>query len=214
MKKTFPPTLATCLTGLSLALLAGCNATMPAVASAQSQPLVSFTSATSTAQGGAVDAFSYSEKAGDATLGNVTFADGVTRVTGKLGGEKGSTWGGIGLIAGTAAGDKTIDISGKANLRIRLASATATTLRVRLMGADATTRGNGCYPVAVQKVTAEVTSYTIPLSAFAPEGYCGSMGRSIGTVSAALASVEVTDPTVPAKTRPVDFSVGSVELLP
>lgn len=240
MKKTFAPTtLATCLLGASLTMLVACTATTgptvapatkdaipastkaaapaaapAAVAPAAATPIVSFTSATTTAQGGSVDAFSYSEKPGDATLGNVSFTNGAVRATGKLGAEKGSTWGGIGLIAGVAAGEKTVNIAGKTNLRIKLASATASTLRVRIMSTDKATRDNGCYPVAVQKVTAELTEYSIPLSSFAPEAYCAAMGRSISAVSGAVASIEVSDPTVPSKSRNVDFTVGSVGVQP
>lgn len=236
MKNPFPPTtLATCLFGASLTMLVACTATTgptvapttkdaipastkavapAAVSPAAATPIVSFTSATTTAQGGSVDAFSYSEKPGDATLGNVTFANGAVRATGKLGAEKGSSWGGIGLIAGVAAGEKTVNIAGKTNLRIKLASATASTLRVRIMSTDKATRDNGCYPVAVQKVTAELREYSIPLATFAPEGYCAAMGRSIATVTGAVASIEVSDPSVPSKARVVDFTVGSVEVLP
>lgn len=236
MKKTIAPTLATCLTGASLTLLVACTATMPPAASptpasttaptvaapvaakaaapAAAVPIVSFSSSTSTAQGGAVDAFAYSEKPGDATLGNLSVASGAARVTGKLGAEKGSTWGGLGLIAGTAPAEKTIEMGVKGKLLIKLASATATTLRVRVIGADKTTRDNGCYPVVVQKVTPEMREYTLPLSSFAPEAYCAAMGRSIGDVVRAVAAIEVSDPTVPSKTRNVDFSVGSVELQP
>lgn len=233
MKKTIAPTIATCLTGITLTMLAACNATMPPAAStekvvgttanateaatktpAATKAIVSFNSATTTAQGGVVDPFSYSEKPGDATLGNVSVANGVARVTGKLGAEKGSAWSGVGLRAGTAAGGKTIDMAGKGNLHIKLASATASTLRVRIMGADKTTSDNGCYPVSVQKVSAELRDYTIPLSSFAPEAYCAAMGRSIGATAGAVAAIEVSDPSSPSKTRNVDFSVGSVELQP
>lgn len=231
MKKTIAP----CLLGASLTMLGACTATTaPVVAQAApdrtiSKPaaptpvvtpaaaataIVSFSSTTATAQGGAVDAFSYSEKPGDATLGNLSIASGAVRVTGKLGAEKGSTWGGIGLIAGTAAAEKTIDIAGKGSLRIKLASATASTLRVRIMGTDKATRDNGCYPVAVQKVSAELREYSIPLSSFAPEAYCAAMGRSMSAVAGAVAAIEVSDPTVPTKSRTVDFTVGSVELQP
>lgn len=235
MKKITAPTLATCLLGASLTMLGACTATTaPVVAQAApdvtiSKPaaptpvappaaavtaIVSFSSTTTTAQGGSVDAFSYSEKPGDATLGNLSVANGAARVTGKLGAEKGSTWGGIGLIAGTAAGDKSINIAGKDSLRIKLASATASTLRVRIMGTDKVTRDNGCYPVAVQKVSAELREYSIALSSFGPEAYCGAMGRSMSAVAGTVAAIEVSAPTVPTKPSTVDFTVGSVELQP
>jgi hypothetical protein len=167
-----------------------------------------------TAQGGGLYAFAYSEKPGDANLGKLSTANGVARATGTVGASSGSTWGGIGLMAGSGPAGKTVDLSAQRTLHLQLASATATQLRVRVMGNDKATRDNGCYPVVVQKVTAELRDYAIPLSAFAPEAYCAAQGRPIATIAAAVAAIEVSDPAMSAALRPVDFQVGRIELRP
>lgn len=167
-----------------------------------------------TAQGGAIAAFAYSEKPGDATLGKLSVANGVARVTGTVGARSGSTWGGIGLTAGSGPAGKTSDLSTQGSLRLQLASATATQLRVRVMGNDKATRDNGCYPVVVQNVTPELREYDIALARFAPESYCAAQGRSIAQTAPAVAAIEVTDPAISATARPVDFQVGRIELRP
>lgn len=165
-----------------------------------------------TAQGGAISAFAYSEKPGDASLGKLAIANGVARVTGTVGARSGSTWGGIGLTAGSGPAGKTIDLSAQRTLHLQLASATATQLRVRVMGSDKATRDNGCYPVFVQPVTTELRDYSIDLSRFASESYCGGNARSIAATSTAVAAVEVADPKVAGGKRDIDFQVGRITL--
>lgn len=184
------------------------------ISATKGQPIVTFVNTSVTTQGGPVDSFSYSENPGDARKGIMSVANGVIRVIGKLGTSKGSTWGGIGLFVGTAADEKTIDFAGKKNLRFQLSSAAASTLRLRILGPDKTTWKNGCYPVARVNVRPELTSYTVPLSAFAPEDYCGANGRSIGSVVGAVVAVEIVETVGASNVSYVDFSVGSVELLP
>jgi hypothetical protein len=169
----------------------------------------------STAQGGSLEAFAYSEKAGDAKFDALAVTDGVARITGSIWPQKGSTWAGIGFLATPGASGKTSDLSAQRSLRIQLASPTATQLRVRVMGADPATRDAGCYPMTMAAVSGELREIVIPLSAFAPEGYCEARGKSIASVLPAVAAIEVSDPTLAGTTRRVvDFRVGRISLTP
>jgi hypothetical protein len=169
----------------------------------------------STQQGGSLEAFAYAEKAGDATFSGLAVAEGVAHVTGTIWPQKGSTWAGIGFLATSGSPGKTIDLSTQRTLRIQLASATATQLRVRVMGADPATRDAGCYPVTTVAVTNELREIVLPLTAFAPESYCEARGRSIATVAPQVAAIEVSDPTLAGTTkRAVDFRVGRISLAP
>jgi hypothetical protein len=169
----------------------------------------------STAQGGMLAGFAYSEKPGDATFDKVVVTNGAARVHGTVWPQKGSTWAGIGFTASAGADGKTRDLSRQRTLHVQLAAATATQLRVRLLGEDKATRDNGCYPVVMQAVTAELRDYAIELSRFTPEAYCGAQGRSIAATAPAVAAIEVSDPALtPGTERMVDFQVGRIELKP
>jgi hypothetical protein len=168
-----------------------------------------------TAQGGSHEAFAYAEKAGDAKLDAVAVTDGVARVTGTIWPQKGSTWAGIAFLATPGAAGKTSDFSAQRSLRIQLASPTATQLRLRVMGADPATRDAGCYPMTMVAVSSELREVVVPLSAFAPEGYCEARGKTIAGTVPAVAAIEVSDPTLSgAARRPVDFRVGRILLAP
>lgn len=162
-----------------------------------------------TEQGAAVEGFAYSEKPGDATLTKVNVAEGAANVSGVIWPQKGSTWAGVALSVDAAAAVKTIDVSSYKALTLQLAG-NAPSLRIRLMGTDKATRDNGCYPVVVQPVTPELREYSIELSRFAPEGYCGANARSLAATSTAVATVEVADPKVGGGKRDVDFRVGHI----
>lgn len=169
----------------------------------------------STAQGGSLEAFAYAEKAGDAKFDGLTVTEGVARVTGALWPQKGSSWAGIAFLATPAAVGKTSDLSAQRSLRIQLASSTAAQLRVRVMGPDPATREAGCYPMTMVAVTPELREIVVPLSAFAPEGYCEARGKSITSVLPAVAAIEVSDPTLSGTARrAVDFRVGRITLAP
>jgi hypothetical protein len=169
----------------------------------------------STAQGGSLEAFAYAEKAGDAKFDGLAVTEGVARVMGHIWPQKGSTWAGIAFIATPDAAGKTSDLAAQRSLRIQLASATAAQLRVRILGADSATRDAGCYPMTMVSVTNELREIVVPVSAFAPEGYCEARGKSIAAVVPAVAAIEVSDPTVTgAARRPVDFRVGRIALAP
>lgn len=160
-----------------------------------------------TEQGGAVEAFAYAEKTGDASLGKLSFADGMAVVNGAIWPQKGSTWAGLAL---TVTGTKAADMTSYKSVTIQLAGA-GQALRIRLMGNDKSTRDNGCYPVLVQPVTPEARSYTLDLSRFSPEGYCGGNGRSAAAALSALTAIEVADARVSgAGRRDINFRVGRI----
>lgn len=169
----------------------------------------------STAQGGSHEAFAYAEKAGDAKLDGLAVTDGAARVTGTIWPQKGSTWAGVAFLATAGATGKTSDLSAQRSLRIQLASSTATQLRVRVMGADPATREAGCYPMTMVSVSNDLREIVVPLSAFAPEGYCAARGKSIASVLPAVAAIEVGDPALSGTARrTVDFRVGRIALAP
>jgi hypothetical protein len=96
-------------------------------------------------------------------------------------------------------------------LRIRLASADARPLRVRIKGGDRDIASAGCYPVVMQMVTTVPADYVIPLSAFRAPGWCGSRAATIEQALHAVERVEVTANDGPA--GPVRFSVGRIDFL-
>ena len=205
------------LPALAALALAACASTAPApdsnldAARALATPLADGR----TAEGGYIDGFAYAEKPGDVTLGKVAVGGGVARATGEMDPRRGSTWGGIGVTTSVARGTQTLDVSASHAVVVALAANNTGTLRVRLVGANATTRDAGCYPVAVVRVTPELRDYTLPIASFAPEAYCGANApRGIATASA-LAAVEVADPTVTlGRRRSVDFTVGAIRVTP
>lgn len=211
----------------AIALVTGCatadaprtaaNAAKPAPAGATSSPMVFAVPAAAgaTAQGGMHEAFAYSEKEGDARIDDVKVIDGVARVTGTVWPQKGSTWAGIGFLATPGPAGKTSDLTALRQVRLQLASATATQLRLRVLGDDPATRASGCYPVATVPVGVALREVTVPLSAFRPEGYCEARGKQIAAVLPAVAAIEVSDPTLSGSAqRTVEFSVGRITVGP
>lgn len=162
-----------------------------------------------TEQGGTLDPFAYSEKPGDAQLGKLSVADGVAQVTGVIWPQKGSTWAGVALSVNAGAAGKTVDLSGYKSVTLQLAG-NLPSLRLRIMGTDKVVRDSGCYPIVMQPVTNELREYTIELSRFAPEGYCGGNARSIAATQPAVATVEVADAKVSGARRDVAFRVGRI----
>jgi hypothetical protein len=208
----------------AIALVTGCatadapgSAAKPAPAAATPAPLVFAVPAPAgaTVQGGMHEAFAYSEKEGDARIDDVKVIDGVARVSGTVWPQKGSTWAGIGFLATPGPAGKTSDLTALRQVRLQLASATATQLRLRVLGDDPATRAAGCYPVANVAVGVALREVTVPLSAFRPEGYCDARGKSIASVLPAVAAIEVSDPTLSGSAlRAVEFSVGRITVGP
>lgn len=175
-----------------------------------------FTTASTTQQGGAINTTVYSEKPADASIGPLSANDGVITVTGEFNPLKASQWAGVGFnveFPDKASADGSRNLQEFSQVRVRLASSTAKTLRLRLVGTDAEVKNAGCYPVATQSVTPTLTEYTIPLRRFSAEAYCGGKGRSAAQTLPKVAAFEVVDAAQPVSTRAVNFQVGGIEFL-
>lgn len=168
-----------------------------------------------TAEGGFVDGFMFAEKPGDVAIDPVTHSSGATRATGSIEPRHGSTWGGIALSTSLQRGGRALDAGSSRLLAISLASAGSGTLRVRLVGPNAALRDSGCYPVATVRVEPQLKEVVVPIASFAPESYCGANAPAGTAAAATLAAVEVADAVVtPGRRRQVDFTVGTIRVLP
>jgi hypothetical protein len=217
------------ITGLALAALAGCaaksvkpaEATAPAAASAPAATpstaeltWATFGPATATtAQGGYINTFSYSEKPGDVAMDALAINGDMVQVRGNFVAKSGSAWAGLGVSI-EAGNNQPMDASGYKSLRIRLAAPNGGKLRLRLNGTDIKVRDSGCFPSFTQVVTAKDTVYEIPFSRFAPEAYCGANGATVAKTLPRFATVEVADTSDPVKARASNFSIGAISLLP
>jgi hypothetical protein len=159
--------------------------------------------------GAAVDTLAVSERPGDAQVSKVAVVDGLLQVTGRIGNANGSGWSTLGMDVAADAAARPVDVSAARRLRIRLAAATPQVLRVRLKGPDRRIAAAGCYPVMMQRVTAEPTDYAIPLEAFSAEAWCGELAATLPPTLAALSRVEVTANTV--LDTPQVLSVGRID---
>lgn len=217
------------ITGLALAALAGCaaksvkpaEATAPAAASAPAATpataeltWATFGPATATtAQGGYINTFSYSEKPGDVAMDALAINGDMVQVRGNFVAKSGSAWAGLGVSI-EAGNNQPMDATGYKTLRIRLAAPNGGKLRLRLNGTDIKVRDSGCFPSFTQVVTAKDTVYEIPFSRFAPEAYCGANGATVAKTLPRFATVEVADTSDPVKARASNFSIGAISLLP
>lgn len=166
-----------------------------------------------TAQGGFINTFSYSEKPGDVAMDALGTKGDLLEVRGNFVAKGASAWAGLGVSV-EAGNNQPMDASGYKTLRIRLAAPNGAKLRLRLLGTDVKVRDSGCYPGFSQVVSAQDTVYEIPLARFATEAYCGANGASVAQTLARFAMVEVADSSDPVKTRNVQFSIGAITLLP
>lgn len=170
-----------------------------------------FVAPATTSAGAPVNPIAMSEKPGDARFESLSVSDGLLQVTGRLGDASGSRWLTLGMDVAANPLAHPVDASAARQMRIRLAAATPQVLRIRLKGPDRRIQAAGCYPVMMQRVTAEPQDYVIPLDAFSPETYCGEQGASVVQTLAALTHVEVTvnEPSA----RPYVLRVGRIELV-
>jgi len=152
-----------------------------------------------------------SELPGDAALSSLSVDDGMLVVNGTLGLDNGSRWSTLGAEIAPASVEAGPDLSAVNVLRIRLASAVARPLRVRIKGGDRAIGNAGCYPVVVQMVAMAPADYMIPLSAFHSPGWCGTKAVSIEQTLRSVERVEVTANDAPAGA--VSFSVGRIDFL-
>ncbi len=189
-------------------------ASAPAAAPAAGGSLVAvqFTGVKSTRSGADVGETTYSERSGDAAITDRQFADGVVTYSGQVGFGKNSRWAGIGLIVSILPGGKAIDASRFKTVTFRLASPTTRSLRLRLRGPDQGLIDAGCYPITLQRVSKDLKEYTIKLSDFDAEAFCGARGRSASKTLPELTGFEVADANMQGK--PTSFSVGSITLGP
>jgi len=152
-----------------------------------------------------------SDVPGDATLEGLSVADGMLHVEGALGLARGSRWATLGAEIAPDGIEAGADLGGAAVLRIRLASAVARPLRVRIKGGDREIGNAGCYPVVVQMVATAPADYVMPLSAFGAPGWCGTRAPTLAQTLRAVQRVEVTANDEPAGA--VSFAVGRIEFL-
>ncbi len=174
--------------------------------------VVEFTSAGATKSGGEVADTKYSEKADDAVINGREFADGVVTYTGQVGMGNGSAWAGIGLNVNVQPEAKPMDATRFQSVTFRLAASPEGSLRLRVIGPEEKIKNAGCYPIVNQEVKKDVKEYTIPLSKFAPEGWCGGNARTVKKVLPELVGFEVADTNI--RKAPASLSVGSITLNP
>lgn len=155
---------------------------------------------------------SYSERPGDAVLNSVDVVGGAATLNGVLSTSKGSSWAGLAMIFPYAEGAPAQDLSAFKTLKIRLASPSVSSLRIRVAGDDKKTQDSGCYPVFfLQGVKAEMTEFNLPLANFAPEGWCGPNGIKIAPTLKAVSGVEVAD--TKQSNKPTEIKVQLIEFL-
>jgi hypothetical protein len=198
---------------LSFTACAGAPATPAKVADASpTLEAVEFASVDATQKGGRVFDTQYSEKPKDAEVLKKEFKNGVVSYTCMVGYSYGSAWAGVGLNVNMTAMASPIDARRFKSITIALASQATRTLRVRIIGADDKVRMNGCYPVFVQGVTDKLAQYTIPLTSFASESYCGNLGQNqaVPKTMGQLVGFEIADTTI--HNEPSKFSVGTIRL--
>jgi hypothetical protein len=165
-----------------------------------------------TAQGGPIVRVVYAEIAGDASLSSVSVEGAELMVNGRFTAKSNSRWAGVGVLIG--APTAAIDAGGFKALRIRLSAGPGVEkLRIRLTGSDEEAIQSGCYPIAVQAVTPQLTDYEIEFSRFASERFCGTRGVPLAVTVSRLSGIEVVDAVSPVRERAVQFSVGKITLV-
>jgi len=202
-------------TKAACAVVAGVLLCSLAAAQTKLQPLVwaTFENPATTAQGGNVNGFSYSEKPGDVVIAPLNVITGMLFVRGNFVAKNASAWSGVGVSI-EAANGQLVNVSGYKTLSIRLSALNATKLRLRLNGPEEKTKSNGCYPIFTQFVNTEERKYEIPLSKFASEAYCGNNAVDLTKLLQNLSAIEVADTNDPVRARSAQFTVASITLLP
>lgn len=183
-----------------------------AVATAGNERLwTSFNGATAAVDGGSIQGLMYSERPGDAALGDISVrSTGVLNVTGQFNTRGGSQWAGVGIVL--VAPKPVVATEFKA-LKVLLAGNTVGQLRLRLVGDDPVVGQKGCYPILMLPVRSQVTEFRIELSQFAPPEYCGAQGVDVKTTLQSLTAIEIADAPEPVSDRAVSFNVGTLSLL-
>ena len=161
--------------------------------------LVSFAGSSSalSAQNGTVDANSYSERPGDASKQAPAREGNAMSFVYTLSKSAGSSYLGAGLTVGTPA-NTALDLSRFGAVRIRVASSVAKKLRIRVGGSDLTVQNSGCYPVSYINVSNKLETYTVALSAFAPESFCAPSTPNLTQTLGGVSYFEVADNELPS----------------
>jgi hypothetical protein len=196
-------------------------AAKPAVAPAAAAPAATGTSFLLTSyaagkkvnqEGAAPVQVSYSEKKGDAFVASLDVVDGAAVIKGQLGNVRGSGYAGIAMVFPHGRTPDLQNLSGYKTVKIRVASPTVNTLRLRISGGDQKTLDAGCYPVfMLQGVTATMTEYSIPVARFEPEQYCGDNARKINDTITAVSGFEVAD--TKQTNKPTEVRVERIEFV-
>ncbi len=184
---------------------------LPPPAALQPVP-VEFVSAELTKAGAAINETRYSEHPDDVAIDAKIYAEGVITILGSVGVGKGSSYAGIGLNFAVTGEGKSLDARGYKAVTFKLSSPVKRDLRLRIWGDDLRKRETGCYPVYTQAVGPQMKAYTIPLSKFEAESWCGSKAEPVLATLGRLWGFEVADITVARE--PTAFSIGSVVLEP
>ena len=193
-------------------VLVGTCLSVGAAVAAEPRPIVDFVSATATGQGSAINDVVYSQNPGDAALSRKDFAYGILTVVGQVGMGKSSQWAGMGVTMNVSLEGTSFDAREYKSISFKLSASAPTKLRLRFVGDDMEINQMGCYPVVMQAVTTTLTEYTVPLSTFASEGWCGGKARSVEKTLSALSGFEVVDTNMNGKET--SFSLAAVRLNP
>lgn len=170
-----------------------------------------FNGATAVVEGGSIEGTVYSEKPGDASLGDISVGNnGVLNVTGQFNTRGGSQWAGVGIVV---ISPRPVVASAYKALKVHLAGHTVGKLRLRILGDDTAIQQRGCYPVVMLPVKPQVTEYRVELSQFAAPEYCGADGVDVKTTLESLTAIEIIDAAEPVRDRAVSFNVGTLSLL-
>ncbi len=170
------------------------------------------TDANATAQAGKIETNAYSEKPNDASKEAPVRENNNAVLNYMLTKAGGSSFLGAGMTI-NAPKNGTFDLTAFKSMRIKLSSSASTVVRLRISGADTATQNNGCYPVRYTKVTDKLEVYTVAISEFAPESYCGANARSLAQTLPGGAVVEIADNEVPSSPRKGKISISSIEFL-
>jgi len=177
--------------------------------------LVSFAGNSSvlSAQNGTVDANSYSERPGDASKQAPAREGNAINFAYTLSKSAGSSYLGAGLTVGTPS-NTALDLSRFGAMRIRVASSVTKKLRIRVGGSDTAVMNSGCYPVSYLDVSSKLETYTIALSAFAPESFCAPSTPNLTQTLGGVSYFEVADNALPSS-GPINgkITLESIELV-
>ena len=161
--------------------------------------LVSFAGSSSvlSAQNGTVETNSYSERPGDASKQAPAREGNAMSFAYTLSKSAGSSYLGAGMTIGTPS-NTALDLSRFRAVKIRVASSVAKSLRIRVGGSDLTVQNSGCYPVSYINVSNKLETYTIALSAFAPESFCAPSTPNLTQTLGGVSYFEVADNALPS----------------